>query len=214
MSGFTDPSGPLPSRVYRRRRLVVLLIVAAVVAVIVLIFVRPPADAAAPVVAPSGSAQSPAAGDGATVAPGAASGPVACTPGQVVVTAVTDADSYDAGVEPQLSWSLVNSGSAACIINVGTAQQVFTVTSGEETIWTSTDCQSDAQDMELTLQPASSGAAATTSSSFGWERVRSSPDTCTDEATREPVAAGGASYHLEVSVGGFTSADTKQFLLN
>ncbi|MFD1714828.1 hypothetical protein ACFSBZ_10130 [Amnibacterium flavum] len=212
MSGISDPSGPLPSRVYRRRRLVVLLVVVAIIAVVVLIFVRPPADAAAPAPAATDAAQAPVDAS-APVDPGAATGPVACTPDQVSVSPVTDADSYDAGVEPQLSWTLANTGSVACIINVGTSQQVFTVTSGDEKIWTSTDCQTDPKDFDLTLEPASSGAAPTSSASFTWPRERSSTDTCAADAVREQVAAGGASYHLQVSVGGFTSSDTKQFLL-
>ncbi len=37
------------------------------------------------------------------------------------------------------------------------------------------------------------------------------PDTC--DAQREQVTAGGASYHLEVTIGELKSESTKQFLL-
>ena len=48
-------------------------------------------------------------------------------------------------------------------------------------------------------------------SSLQWDRTRSSTDTC--DVPRESVIAGGASYHLEVSIGDLDSKSTKQFLL-
>jgi hypothetical protein len=209
MSAFRDPVGPQPGRVYWRRRLIALAGVLAVVVVIALIVFRPPAD---PVPAASQSSAPVQAGGASTAAEAPPSGePVACTADQVVVTAVTDADTYDADVEPQLSWTLANPSAVPCTINVGTSQQVFTITSGDEVIWTSTDCQSDATDFPLTLEP---GGEPASSASIPWSRERSSADTCSADAAREKVTAGGASYHLQVSVGGIASADTKQFILN
>lgn len=208
MSSLRTPRGPQPPSVYWRRRLIVLLGAAVIVAVIVLIFVRPASDTPLPVgtVAPE-----TAAGQSQ---PSAASGqPGVCEAGQVVVSAVTDSDSYAAGVDPQLSWTLVNNGDQTCTLNVGTAQQVFTVTSGSETIWTSKDCQKDAADFPLEIEPASSGAKPTVSSTISWNRERSSADSC--DATDKPeVTAGGASYHLQVTVGGISSTDTEQFILD
>jgi len=84
----------------------------------------------------------------------------------------------------------------------------FTVTSGTEVYWTSTDCQVDAIDAEVSLAP---GTPISSSAPIVWDRTRSAPDTC--EGPREAVPAGGASYHLTVSVDGFASAETKQFQL-
>lgn len=182
---------------------------AAVIAVIVLIFVRPPADSPLPVgtVAPD-SAASQSSAD-----PAASGQPAVCTAAEVAVTAITDAEAYAEGVEPQLSWSLENTGPVACTLNVGTAQQVFTITSGDEVIWRSSDCQTDAADYPLTLEPAASGAAPTVSATIAWNRERSDADAC-DAADGEQVTAAGASYHLEVTVGGISSSDSRQFLLN
>lgn len=208
MSSLRTPRGPQPPSVYWRRRLIVLLGAAVIIAVIVLIFVRPASDAPLPVgtVAPETAADQSK--------PATASGqPGVCDASQVVVSAVTDSDSYAADVDPQLSWTLVNTGDQPCTLNVGTAQQVFTVTSGAETIWTSKDCQKDAADYPLTIEPASSGAKPTVSSTIAWSRERSSADSC--DATDKPkVTAGGASYHLQVTVGGISSTDTEQFILN
>ncbi|KQQ03541.1 hypothetical protein ASG06_08545 [Rathayibacter sp. Leaf185] len=131
----------------------------------------------------------------------------ACTAASVAVTAVTDATSYAAGADPQLSLSLANISSADCVINAGTSQQVFTITSGADPIWTSTDCQTGAADLDVLLKAGQS----VTGSSLTWDRTRSSPDTCT--GGREAVAAGGAAYNLSVSVAGIPSGSTTQFLL-
>ena len=115
---------------------------------------------------------------------------------------------YEAGEQPQLSVTITNTGKNICVLNAGTAAQVFTVTSGDEVYWTSTDCQVDPIDAEVSLTP---GTPISSSVPILWDRTRSSTETCT--GPREAVPAGGASYHLAVSVDGFVSADTKQFQL-
>ena len=131
-----------------------------------------------------------------------------CKPGDVRVEAVTDKDVYAAGELPQLSVALTNTGTAACTIDAGTAQQLFTITSGSEVYWKSTDCQTDKVDAEVLLEP---GKTISSQAPITWDRARSDPSTC--QATREQVPAGGASYHLETTVAGIKSAETKQFIL-
>ena len=206
MSTTKHPVGPQASTVYRRRRLVVGLGVLAVLLIIILIVVRPgggddPASTAAP--APSDNAADPAS----TADPAAAP---ACDPAAVQVEAITDQGAYDAGDDPELSLSVTNTGSTPCVLNVGTSTQVFTITSGADVYWTSTDCQSDPADAEVTLQP---GAEVSTKTPLTWDRTRSSPETC-ESTEREPVPGEGASYYLSVSVGGVESAGPTQFLLN
>jgi hypothetical protein len=84
------------------------------------------------------------------------------------------------------------------------------ITSGTEKIWSSKDCQTGAVSAKTTLQPG----VAVKSTPFAWTRTRSNPAACS--ATNAPqVKAGGASYHLTVTVNGVTSAkaDSRQFLL-
>lgn len=202
---MSSTRGPLPSSVYRRRRLAVLLGALAVLVGIVLIIIRPtepalPAPTSPPV---------PAEPVAPSVEP-TPTGPPPCAPGQVQVTPVTDAESYGEGRIPQLSWTLANLGTVECVIDVGTARQIFTVSSGSDTIWTSTDCQTGATDTPYTLPPGP-GAVPVVSTPIPWERVRSSPDTCA--ADRPQVPAGGAAYQLSVSVGGVSSTQAAQFLL-
>ncbi|MGY4858276.1 hypothetical protein [Cryobacterium sp. AP23] len=207
MSTTKHPVGPQASSVYRRRRLVVGLGVLAVLAVIMLIFFRPGGDEPAASTTPAATAD-----PNATAAPGddAEAASTACDPANVVVEAITDKGSYDAGDEPELSLSVTNTGTTPCDLNAGTTTQVFTVTSGADVYWTSTDCQTDAADAEVTLEP---GVAVSTKTPLVWDRTRSSPETC-EITDREAVPGEGASYYLSVSVGGVASATPTQFLLN
>jgi hypothetical protein len=215
MSTIKNPVGPEPSKVYWRRRLLVLVGLVAVIAIIVLIIVRPGSSSSVgnstpPVVtgAPTTRATTPTAPQDVAAEPLADGETAACDPANIQVTPVTDADTYAAGVNPQLSITLTNSGAADCSINVGTAQQVYTITSGAEQYWVSTDCQAEPSDMPTVIQ----AGATLTSTPFAWDRTRSTPDTC-DSTDRPQVPAAGASYHLDVSIGGFASTASKQFIL-
>ncbi|WP_448005957.1 hypothetical protein [Agromyces bauzanensis] len=210
MSTNPAPSRRQPPQVYRRRRLMVLLGLIAVIVAVVLIIVRPGSSQGDETDAP-GATNPPATDGAATTAiptePTAADGD-ACAAKNIVVEAVTDKSSYEAGEQPQLSVTITNIGKNICVLNAGTKAQVFTITSGEEVYWLSTDCQVDPIDAEVSLTP---GTPVSSSVPIVWDRTRSSVETC--DGPREAVPAGGASYHLAVSVDGFESAAKKQFLL-
>jgi hypothetical protein len=204
MSTFRNPVGPQPTKIYWRRRLVVILGLLAVIVIISLIVFRPGNDKpqTAADTKPSSSA-TPAS----TEAP--AGDDAECAEGVVDVVPITDAGDYGADQQPLLSLSITNTGTTACTFNAGTDAQEYVVTSGEEKIWSSKDCQTEPVANAQVLEP---GVALTTTP-FPWDRTRSAADTC-DSTDRPSVTAGGASYHLEVTINGVTSADTKQFILN
>lgn len=133
----------------------------------------------------------------------------ACGASDVQVEALTDKDSYKSGQKPQFSIALINTGDDDCTINVGTSTQKFTVASGDEVYWRSTDCQSTPSDQVVLL---AAGQRVVSAAPLVWDRTRSSVKTCTD-SSRPKAPGGGASYHLSVSIGGFSSDGTKQFLL-
>jgi hypothetical protein len=211
MSTNETPAGRQSPQVYRRRRLLVLIGLVAVIVAVVLIIVRPGSsqgDDSGPT-SSTPPATAPATSDPTTIPtePTAADGDP-CAPEKILVEAVTDKSAYEAAEQPQLSVTITNTGKNICVLNAGTAQQVFTIKSGEELYWTSTDCQVDAIDAEVSLTP---GAAISSAVPIIWDRTRSSPETC--NGPRETVPAGGASYHLSVSVDSFESAESKQFQL-
>jgi len=210
MSTNQTPARRHSPQVYRRRRLVVLLGLIAVVIAVVLIIVRPggaqgePDTSGAPTASPVGTPEPTTIPTEATAADGDP-----CSPEQITVEPITDKTVYEAGEQPQLSVTITNTGKNVCVLNAGTAAQVFTIKSGDEQYWTSTDCQTDAVDAEVSLKP---GTPVSSAAPIVWDRTRSTPDTCA--GAREAVPAGGASYHLSVSVDGYESADlTKQFQL-
>lgn len=206
MSTFRDPVGPQPKSVYWRRRFFVILGLAAIIAVIALIvWPRPEADPADAADASETTASEATDGSEAPSEPTLAA---TCDPANIELLAITDAASYEAGQNPQLSLTITNIGTEVCSYNVGTTQQVFTITSGEEVYWLSTDCQTEPSDTILDLQPAT----PLRTDPIEWNRTRSSPDTC-DQADKPQVPAGGASYKLAVTVGAVTSPEPKQFLL-
>ena len=209
MSTPQHPVGTRSKRVYRRRRFVFVLLCIVVVVILALIVVRPWSSRGESKVistSTSTSTASPAAGAADSPAPTSTVG--GCDSSDVTVAAITDASSYSAGQLPKLSLSLTNTGSVPCTINAGTAAQVFTITSGSVTYWTSTDCQTNASNAEVTLQP---GATVTSQAPIVWDRTRSDPATC--NSARLPVPAAGASYFLSTSVDGIVSKSPKQFLL-
>ncbi|UXW85392.1 hypothetical protein NFX31_14445 [Microbacterium azadirachtae] len=216
--------------VYRRRRIVVLgavIVVLALLIALVWALTARGGSGATPTPAPSSPTSTPtpsappatpdptadASPDpGATSAPTstADAGPVPCTAAEVQVTAVTDHDTYSPDENPQLSISLTNKSAKDCTMNVGTTTQVFTITSGSDTWWRSTDCQQTPSDAVQTIK---AGATITSSTPVVWDRTRSSVDTC--EATdRQRAPGGGAAYRLTVAIGGFQSTNPLQFLLN
>lgn len=205
LSALRDPVGPKDKSVYVRRRLIVLLALVAVILTIVLIIVRPGSNGGANdtknVAVPSDLSEKPA------VDAAKAGEPAACAPDSLVVTAVTDQGSYGDGEYPKLSLSVENTGEAKCVADLGTAGMSFTVSSGDDAVWRSTDCQTGAESLPVVLK---AGEVLETEA-VEWDRTRSSAETC--DISRDPVVGGGASYHLSASAGGGESEETAQFLL-
>lgn len=211
--------------VYRRRRLLVVILVVVLIAAVAggvwMAFAQPWKPSAAPAVQnsptpsahgsaePSADAKSSKPSDPATPDPSATPGIVACKAGDVEVTAVTDADAYPVGKLPKMSIQLTSKSKQDCTLDVGSSTQRFTVTSGSDEWWRSTDCQTDPSSMIVTLKAGSTVRSATP---VTWDRTRSSVDTC-EEKNRARAPGGGASYHVSVSIGGFDSERSKQIIL-
>ncbi|WP_426188105.1 hypothetical protein [Microbacterium sp. TWP3-1-2b2] len=208
--------------VYRRRRVVIfgglIVVILALAAGIWLAVAQPwsdagaepsPAATPAPSETPTETSPSPTAAPTPTPTTKKDAKAVPCQAGDVTVEAVTDADTYPAGALPQLSISLTNTGASDCTIDVGSTTQVFTVSSGSDTWWRSTDCQESPSSMVVTL---AAGQTVKSATPVQWDRTRSDVATC-DQENRPRAPGGGASYHVAVSIGGFEAAETRQILL-
>lgn len=198
MSTIRTPVGPQPASVYWRRRLLLLLGVIAVIIVIILIIARP--GAGSPVAGPSGTPNpTDSANPSGSPTPSftSAAGGEACNPAQVVIVAVTDSTSYKSGVKPKISMTITNSGTAACTFDVGTGAQEYIITSGNDRIWSSADCQTSPTSTPQVLQP---GVELTTTP-FAWDRTRSSTTTCNSSRPAAVANSDGPTYRLQVKLG-------------
>ncbi|MGL3200391.1 MULTISPECIES: hypothetical protein [Curtobacterium] len=227
MSSFRHPVGPERPSVYWRRRAIALGAVLVVVIVVVLIVVGR-GNGATPAAAPSASSGAPAAGSSpsSSSAASASSGSSAssprpsrspsasaaadgatCSKDQIELTPVVDKTAYGPTEDPEIAMSITNTGSNSCHMDLGSSQQVLTISSGEEQYWSSKDCQTNGTNQDVTIK---AGQKLTTPS-IAWDRTRSSSSTC--DASRPSVTGGGASYHLSVAVGNIESAKSVQFIL-
>lgn len=232
MTGTTPRRRHSPA-VYRRRRLVLLVALLVIVGVVWLLIAQPwrgsaeesattgertssqstadslpvPSSQKTPDPSDTGAVEG-ALVEGATPTPGATPAAQPCVASELTVQPVTSADSFTGDQKPQFSIELTNNG-PDCTLNVGTSAQSFTVTSGDDVWWRSTDCQSEPSDMIVLV---TAGQTVTSAAPLEWDRTRSAVGTCGD--TTRPVApGGGASYHLSVEIGGIASTEPKQFLL-
>ncbi|MGW8429889.1 hypothetical protein ACWGJ9_02065 [Curtobacterium citreum] len=231
MSSFRHPVGPESSGVYWRRRALVGGVLLLIVVVVVLIVVgrgsgassasAPGATASASGSASSSSSSSSSSG-GAGSAASAAAAPAAsasasaaasgsgstCSADQITLAAVLDKTVYGPTEDPKIAMSITNTGSDVCHMDLGSAQQVLTISSGDEQYWSSKDCQTNGTNQDVTIK---AGQTLTTPS-ISWDRTRSSTTTC--DSSRPAVTGGGASYHLQVAVGDLKSEKSAQFVLN
>lgn len=215
MSSLRHPVGPEKPVVYWRRRAAVLGALVIIVVVVVLIVVgrgSASTPTAAPTSLPSasaGSASSAAPSRSASAPPStaAAADGSTCSKDQVVLTPVLDKEAYGPTEDPKIAMSIKNSGTNSCHLDLGSAQQVLTISSGEEQYWSSKDCQTGGTNQDVTIK---AGQTLTTPA-IAWDRTRSSTTTC--DASRPAVSGDGASYHLQVAVGNLKSKTSVQFIL-
>ena len=116
--------------------------------------------------------------------------------------------SFAKGENPFIWFSVTNNGTVACTFDAGSSVSFYSITSGSQTIWDSHDCDRSADASAIiTLQPGETQKSGAST----WLRVYSSSTGCS--TGQDPVAGGGASYHLQATVNGVISNDV-QFVLN
>lgn len=113
---------------------------------------------------------------------------------------------------PYFWFTVTNTGTVECKLNVGSSVTYYRVKSGSDNIWDSKDCKLDAprEDYPTILKPN----VPVANPPSDWQRVRSSADGCSIADGQPTVGAGGASYLLTAEVNGIISENTVQFVLN
>ncbi|MCD1269616.1 hypothetical protein B5M43_012355 [Microbacterium sp. MEC084] len=207
---------PSPA-VYRRRRLVVLLLALIVIGAVAWLLIAQPWQALAasqadaePSAAPTTSTPTPTSNPTPTPTPTSTVPPTPqpCDPSVIELVPLVSGEKF-ASRPVEMRIRLTNTGSVDCTMDVGTSQQRFVVTSGKDTWWRSTDCQSEPSSLVVTL---AAGQTVESAEPLVWDRTRSDVSTC-DSETRPRAPGGGAAYHLQVEVGDVKSKETAQFFL-
>lgn len=118
-------------------------------------------------------------------------------------------NNFDSGTFPALWYQITNRGTVDCSFNVGPRVTFFTISSGDQTYWSSKDCNREGlQDSMIVLKSGSSVEAIASE----WERSYSSANGCGLEGN-DAVPADGATYKIRVEVNGVLSEE-KRFVLN
>ena len=88
--------------------------------------------------------------------------PIDCLDAAIFVEATTDSSTYKVGKEPVLSLSIENTGSVACLRDVGPKANELEVKSGGYHVWSSDDCSSNNKTKIVTLEPGDKVASTIT----------------------------------------------------
>ncbi|MDG2497589.1 MAG: hypothetical protein P8M68_05360 [Aquiluna sp.] len=119
-------------------------------------------------------------------------------------------NSFASDTTPYLWYEVTNTGLVDCRFNVGTRVTFFTITSGEQTFYSSRDCnRAEATDMTVLLQ----SNTPLTSEPAAWDKVYSSSEGCSAAQGLPSVPTSGATYKLKAEVNGVISEDIR-FILN
>ncbi|WP_395939471.1 hypothetical protein [Arthrobacter alpinus] len=189
------------AKVYRRRRTVVSILALLIVVVLAitgfaLFSLLSPSNGSAGDLATIPSADSTAETAVPAAKPDTPASAV-CNEAGIKVSGLVDKTSFAANENPKLTLRVTNTGEAPCDINVGTSQMEFKITSGNDSIFNSKDCQADPTDLVKNLKPGASETA-----NFTWKRNRSAQG-CASVAAMP--GGGGATYVFVATLGKWAS---------
>jgi hypothetical protein len=207
MSSVLRPRGPQKSSVYWRRRAVALLVVLAVPLLLVVLVVNglssepeqqaqpePEASGAAgeipadpepePSAEPEPEPEAEAAAEAeAEAAAAEAAEPAAeeCADDGIAVAVSLDAEAYPGGANPSVTMTITNASGSDCLRDIGPGANEIVITSGDQHVWSSDDCD-PSQNVDEQVLPAGVDAATTVT----WERVLSAPGCGGSGAAAQP----------------------------
>lgn len=199
MSSLLNPVGPEPAKVYWRRRIVVILGVLVVLAL--LWWLIAPGGSSAPTAATSSPSPLPTLTASATptvsgsASPSVSGSGLPCADTDIAVSVTTAQQSYPVGGPAEFVMKIANTGTQACVRDVGPAANTFTVTSGGFDVWSSDACTDPGDSQEEEIPAGDAFAVKGT-----WDATVTA-NGCGANAT--PAQAGA--YQVEATNGNLTS---------
>lgn len=208
MSSLLNPVGPEPASVYWRRRIVVILGVLVVLGL--LWWLISPGGSSAPTAASASPSPLPtltptvssSPGGSPSGSPSASVSGAECLDSDIAVTVTTAQQSYSLGEPIEFVMKISNTGTTACMRDVGPAANTFTVTSGGFDVWSSDACTATGDSQEEEIPVGEAFAVKGT-----WDGTVTA-NGCGPSAT--PAEAG--SYQVEAT-NGQVSSDPVSFAL-
>ena len=153
-----QPIGPESPSVYWVRRAALLLIFLLIIVGVVWVFraVTGSSPTQTPNVEPSVAASEstdPDSIDPDTSLTPVTTDPIDCLDSAILVEATTDSSTYNVSKEPVLTLTIENTGSVACLRDVGPKANELEVKSGGYHVWSSDDCSESKKIKIVTLKP-------------------------------------------------------------
>ena len=148
-----QPVGPESPGVYWVRRAALLVIVLLLVFGLIWVFraITGSPSTQAPIVEPA-IAVAESVDPEAVLTP-VTTDPVNCLDSAILVEATTDSSTYKVGKKPVLTLTIENTGSVACLRDVGPKANELEVKSGGYHAWSSDDCSPSKKKKVVTLEP-------------------------------------------------------------
>jgi hypothetical protein len=161
-----NPIGPEAPSVYWVRRaatiVIALTLIIALVWVARSVFGSDNGAAPEPVASETDASTDPNADTAAADLTPVSTDPVDCVDAAIKVEANTDSGTYKVGQQPKLTLTIENTGSVACLRDVGPKANELEIESGGYHVWSSDDCGANKKTKVVTLEPGDKVASTIT----------------------------------------------------
>lgn len=186
------PVGPLPPRVYWIRRCIVL----GVILIVILLLATQCGGGGGGGGGRTGGGANPNPSTSTTVTTSVA----ACAPTALKVTVSTDTTTYTTGQAPSLTATIANSGTTTCKLARLASNEIWTIKSGQPTVWTTQGCATDPVPAQLKITAGATKQIRTT-----WNGHLRGAD-CQDGAVAQP-----GTYRLYATIDGVKATNPAIF---
>ncbi len=188
-----QPVGPLPPRTYWIRRGLVIGL-----PLLLILIIAVSCSGGGGKKKGSGNTPNP------TITQTTAAAPQPCTKSEVSLKISGDKTGYTIGEQPAFSGVFTNDGSRACVLTISKAQEQWTVTSGDVTVWTTKGCETTPAQQKTKTKTLAPGLFKTVSITWTGQLYSK----CA--VSSSPTLSSGQ-YILHATLDGFTPSKVFPF---